>query len=145
MKSLFSLSLSILFIFLSFGCSTVKSEGLPRWENGHHWGGVGFDHEGKYTRFSAKATVEEEDMIEIWVDDEKTYKGFNQAVLKKESTIITSLRCWKAQRHIYSPIACLFLKKQIQSLSGIGELEILGLNRHLILSSHVDFSILSNL
>ncbi len=81
---------------------------------GAHWGGKGFDHEGRYTRFSAQAHPPH-NLLEIWIDQEK---GVKTARLEFDSPAkkLMAGSCNKAERHITAPVKCDFELDKVRSL-----------------------------
>ncbi len=119
------------------------------------WGGPGYDPELKRpddppsqsSKFRARRSLYQQGIIEILIDSEKTVKKVvSMSLLEEpEKKAVSSEYCSKAMRHITAPWACAFRETQIGTLSGKGQIRVLGESGELLLEDTVDLNSLNSL
>lgn len=114
------------------------------------WGGSGYDPALKgrgrvSSKFMARSHFKNPELLEIWVDSNKTVKEVGRMILNSgNGTKIPSQICWKAMMHLNAPWACCFQKEDIRNLAGIGKVEVLDRTDNILLSERIDFDKLNN-
>lgn len=104
------------------------------------WGGPGYDPKlDESRRYVAQIDFYNDKYIIIKVDAESTVNDVGVMELKSESKRIQSSPCGKAMRHVESPWACSFLKKEVQSFSGKGEVVTYNRKGVVLLTDEIDF------
>lgn len=141
--------------FLSLGNAAIfgQADGASK-PPAVRWGGPGYDHlrvRLGSTRFVAqRGGVDEstkKDLIEIWVDAEKTHLDLAQVILSSNDGKIsaTSIRCGKSQKHITAAWICLFLAEDLVPLPDEGRLKAKDSSGNLLLDEPVDLKMIKSL